>query len=130
MPALGSVASLPMARRIEDGTRCREADIGAGVATGSRMGMGHMIVFPRGEVKTWSDLTPGALFGVSIGGETHLAVKIQAADDEFNCGVLSGLPPHSVRATEVQSALLYFFPNSKIVPVGRRLQFSADSPRP
>ena len=23
-----------------------------------------MIVFPRGEVRTWSDLTPGALFGV------------------------------------------------------------------
>ena len=30
-----------------------------------------MIVFARGEVKTWRDLTPGALFGVSIEGETH-----------------------------------------------------------
>jgi hypothetical protein len=88
-----------------------------------------MIVFPRGEVKTWSDLTPGALFVVSIGGEAHLAVKIQASGDEFYCALLTGLPPHSVRAIEVQNSLLYFFPNSKIVPVGRRLQFSMDSPR-
>jgi hypothetical protein len=42
-----------------------------------------MIVFPRGEVKTSSDLTPGALFGVSIRGETHLAVKIQVAVINF-----------------------------------------------
>jgi hypothetical protein len=47
-----------------------------------------VIVFPRGEVKTWSDL-PGALFGVSIGGETHLAVKIQGSDNEFYCAVLT-----------------------------------------
>ena len=89
-----------------------------------------MIVFPRGEVKTWSDLTPGALFGVSIGGETHLAVKIQTAGDKFSCAVLTALPPHYVRAIEVQNSLLYVFPNSKIVPVGRRLQFSSDALRP
>ena len=51
--------------QLEDGTGRR--DIGAGVATGSKNRNGRMIVFPRGEVKTWSDLTPGALFGVSIG---------------------------------------------------------------
>ena len=85
-----------------------------------------MIVFPRGEVKTWSDLTPGALFGVSISGETHLGVKIQGSGDEFHCAVLTGLPPHCVREIVVQNSLLYFFPNSKIVPVGRRLQFSAE----
>jgi hypothetical protein len=89
-----------------------------------------MIVFPRGEVKMWSDLTPGALFGVSIRGETHLAVKIQGSSDEFHCAVLTGLPPHYVRENVVQNSLLYSFPNSKIVPVGRRLQFSADTPRP
>ena len=89
-----------------------------------------MIVFPRGEVKMWSDLTPGALFGVSIRGETHLAVKIQGSSDEFHCAVLTGLPPHYVRENVVQNSLLYSFPNSKIVPVGRRLQFSADSLRP
>jgi hypothetical protein len=81
-----------------------------------------MIVFPRGEVKAWSDLTPGALFGVSIRGETHLGVKIQASGNEFHCAVLTGLPPHYVRENVVQNSLLYFFPNSKIVPVGRRLQ--------
>ena len=85
-----------------------------------------MIVFPRGEVRTWSDLTPGALFGVSIADETHLAVKIQRAD-EFHCAVLTGLPPHCVPETVVQNSLLYFFPNSKIVPVGRRLLFSAQA---
>ncbi len=89
-----------------------------------------MIVFPRGEVRTWSDLTPGALFGVSIRGETHLAVKIQGSGGEYHCAVLTGLPPHYVRENVVQNSLLYFFPNSKIVPVGRRLQFSADGPRP
>ena len=52
-----------------------------------------MIVFPRGEVRTWSDLTPGALFGVSISGETHLGVKIQGRGGEFHCAVLTGLPP-------------------------------------
>jgi hypothetical protein len=36
-----------------------------------------MIAFPRGEEILWSDLTPRALFGVSIRSETHLAVKIQ-----------------------------------------------------
>ena len=80
-----------------------------------------MIVFPRGEVRTWSDLTPGALFGVSIRGETHLAVKIQGSGDEYHCAVLTGLPPHYVREIVVQNSLLYFFPNSKIVPVGRRI---------
>ena len=50
-----------------------------------------MIVFPRGEVKTWSDLTPGALFGVSISGETHLGVKIQASGSEFHCRCLDGI---------------------------------------
>ena len=89
-----------------------------------------MIIFPRGEVRTWSDLTPGALFGVSIRGETHLGVKIQDSGDEYHCAVLTGLPPHYVREIVVQNSLLYFFPNSKIVPVGRRLQFSADGPRP
>ena len=89
-----------------------------------------MIIFPRGEVRTWSDLTPGALFGVSIGGEAHLAVKIQCSGDEYHCAVLTGLPPHYVREIVVQNSLLYFFPNSKIVPVGRRLQFSPDGPRP
>ena len=89
-----------------------------------------MIVFPRGEIRTWSDLTPGALFGVSIKGETHLAVKIQASGDEFHCAVLTGLPPHYVRENVVRNSLLYFFPNSKIVPVGRRLQFSLDGSRP
>ena len=74
-----------------------------------------MIVFPRGEVKTWSDLTPGALFGVSIRGETHLGVKIQGGGDEFHCAVLTGLPPHYVRENVVQNSLLYFFPNSKVV---------------
>ena len=88
-----------------------------------------MIVFPRGEVKTWSDLTPGALFGVSISGETHLGVKIQGSGGEFHCAVLTGLPPHYVSENVVQNSLLYFFQNSKIVPVGRRLQFSADGPR-
>ncbi len=88
-----------------------------------------MIVFPRGEVKAWADLTPGALFGVSIRGETHLAVKIQDGD-EFRCAVLTGSPPHDVREDVVQNSLLYFFPNSKIAAVGRRLQFSADSPPP
>jgi hypothetical protein len=89
-----------------------------------------MIVFPRGEIRTWSDLTPGALFGVSVRGETHLAVKIQASGDEFLCAVLTGMPPHYVRENIVRNSLLYFFPNSKIVPVGRRLQFSPDGPRP
>ena len=89
-----------------------------------------MIVFPRGEVKTWRDLTTGALFGVSIRGETHLGVKIQGGGGEFHCAVLTGLPPHYVSENVVQSSLLYFFQNSKIVPVGRRLQFSADGPRP
>lgn len=89
-----------------------------------------MIVFPRGEVKTWGDLTPGALFCVSIRGESHLAVKIQIGGDEFHCAVLTGSPPHSVHESVVQNSLLYFFPNSKIVPVGTRLQFSADGPRP
>lgn len=89
-----------------------------------------MIVFPRGEVRTWSDLTPGALFGVSIRGETHLGVKIQGSRNEFHCAVLTGLPPHYVRENLVQNSLLYFFPNSKIVPVGRRLPFSPDGPRP
>jgi hypothetical protein len=89
-----------------------------------------MIVFSRGEVRTWSDLTPGALFGVSIKGETHLAVKIQGGADEFRCAVLTAVPPHCVRETVVQNSLLYFFPNSKIVPVGRRLLFSADVSRP
>jgi hypothetical protein len=89
-----------------------------------------MIVFPRGEVRTWSDLTPGALFGVSIRGETHLGVKIQGSRNEFLCAVLTGLPPHYVRENLVQNSLLYFFPNSKIVPVGRRLEFSPDGPRP
>ena len=88
-----------------------------------------MIVFPRGEVKTWSDLTPGALFGLSIRGETHLGVKIQGSGNKFHCAVLTGLPPHYVHENVVQNSLLYFFPNSKIVPVGRRLQFSMDSPR-
>jgi hypothetical protein len=78
----------------------------------------------------WSDLIPGALFCVSIRGETHLAVKIQRGRDEFDCGILTGLPPHCVRETVVQDSLLYFFPNSKIVPVGRRLLFSADDPQP
>ena len=49
-----------------------------------------MIVFPRGEVRTWSDLTPGALFGVSIRGETHLGVKIQGGGDEYHCALLRG----------------------------------------
>ena len=89
-----------------------------------------MIVFPRGEVKTWSDLTPGALFGVSIIGETHLAVKIQGSDCGFHCAVLTALPPHYVSENVVKNSLLYFFPNSKIVPVGRCLQFSADGSRP
>ena len=89
-----------------------------------------MIVFPRGEVKKWSDLTPGALFGVSIEGETQLAVKIQGSGDEFHCAVLTGLPPYYVRENVVQNSMLYFFPNSKMVPVGRRLQFSADGSRP
>jgi hypothetical protein len=89
-----------------------------------------MIVFPRGEVRTWNDLTSGALFCVSIRGETYLAVKIQAGSDEYHCAVLTGSPPHYVREIVVQNSLLYFFPNSKIVPVGRRLQFSDDSPRP
>ena len=88
-----------------------------------------MIVFPRGKVKTWSDLTPGALFGVSIRGETHLGVKIQGGGGGFHCAVLTGLPPHCVSENVVQNSLLYFFQNSKIVPVGRRLQFSADGPR-
>ena len=44
-----------------------------------------MIVFPRGEVKTWRDLTPGALFGLSISGETHLGVKIQGSGGGFHC---------------------------------------------
>jgi hypothetical protein len=35
-----------------------------------------------------------------------------------------------VRENIVRNSLLYFFPNSKIVPVGRRLQFSPDGPRP
>ena len=77
-----------------------------------------MIVFPRGEVRTCSDLTPGALFGVSIRGETHSAVKIQGSGDEYHRAVLTGLPPHYVREIVVQNSLLYFFPNSKIVPVG------------
>jgi hypothetical protein len=68
-----------------------------------------MIVFARGEVRTWSDLTPGALFGVSIRGETHLGVKIQGSRNEFHCAVLSGLPPHYVRENLVQNSLLYFF---------------------
>ena len=89
-----------------------------------------MIVFPRGEVKTWSDLTPGALFGVSIEGETHLGVKIQRGADEFRCAALTALPPHCVPETVVQNSPLYFFPNSKIVPVGRRLLFSAEGLRP
>ena len=80
-----------------------------------------MIVFPRGEVKTWGDLTPGALFGVSISGETHLGVKIQGGGGGFHCAVLTGLPPHCVSENVVQNSLLYFFQNSKIVPVGRRL---------
>ena len=63
-----------------------------------------MIVFPRGEVKTWSDLTPGALFGVSIRGETHLGVKIQGSGGEFHCAVLTGLPPHYVRENVVQNS--------------------------
>ena len=83
-----------------------------------------MIVFPRGEVRTWSDLTPGALFGVSIRGETHLGVKIQGSGDEYHCALLTGLPPHYVREIVVQNSLLYFFPNSKIVPVGRRLHLA------
>ena len=89
-----------------------------------------MIVFARGEVKTWSDLTPGALFGVAIKGETHLAVKIQGDADEFRCAILTGMPPHCVHETAVQNSLLYFFPNSKIVPVGRRLLFSVEALRP
>jgi hypothetical protein len=89
-----------------------------------------MIVWPRGEVKAWSDLTAGALFGVSIRGETHLGVKIQGSGNEFHCAVLTGSPPHYVRENVVQNSMLYFFPNSKIVPVGRRLQFSPDSPQP
>ena len=89
-----------------------------------------MIVFPRGEVKTWTDLTPGALFGVSISGETHLGVKIQGSGGGFLCAVLTGTPPHYVSESAVQNSLLYFFQNSKIAPVGRRLQFSADGPRP
>ena len=72
-----------------------------------------MIVFPRGEVKTWSDLTPGALFVVSIGGEAHLAVKIQASGDEFYCALLTGLPPHSVRAIEVQTRSSISFQTAK-----------------
>ena len=78
-----------------------------------------MIVFPRGEVKTWGDLTPGALFGVSIRGETHLGVKIQGSDGEFHCAVLTGMPPHYVSENVMQNSLLYFFQNSKIVPVAR-----------
>jgi hypothetical protein len=42
-----------------------------------------MIVYARGEVKTWSDLTPGALFGVAIERETHLAVKFRATLTTF-----------------------------------------------
>ena len=89
-----------------------------------------MIVFARGEVKTWSDLTPGALFGVAIERETHLAVKIQGHADDSRCAVLTGVPPHCVHETAVQNSLLYFFPNSKIVPVGRRLLFSVEGLRP
>ena len=69
-----------------------------------------MIVFPRGEVRTWSDLTPGALFGVSIRGETHLAVKIQCSGDEYHCAVLTGLPSHYVREIVVQNSSSYLFP--------------------
>jgi hypothetical protein len=72
-----------------------------------------MIVFPRGAVRTWSDLTPGALFGVSIRGETHLGVKIQGSRNEFHCAVLTGLPPHYVREMVVKNSLLYFFPTAK-----------------
>ena len=86
-----------------------------------------MIVFPRGEVKMWSDLTPGALFGVSIRGETHLAVKIQGSSDEFHCAVLTGLPPYYVRENVVQNSLLYSFPNSKIVPANSALNVQARS---
>ena len=88
-----------------------------------------MIVFSRGEVKAWSDLTPGALFGVSIEGETHLGVKIQRGA-EFRCAALTAVPPHCVHETVVQDSLLYFFANSKIVPVGRRLLFSSEGLRP
>ena len=66
-----------------------------------------MIVFPRGEVKTWSDLTPGALFGVSIGGDTHLAVKIQGSGGFYCC--LDGNAA-ALRARKRQKSLLYFFP--------------------
>jgi len=89
-----------------------------------------MIVFSRGEVRAWRDLTPGALFGVSIEGQTHLGVKIQRGADEFRCAALTAVPPHCVPETVVQNSLLYFFPNSKIVPVGRRLLFSAKGLRP
>jgi hypothetical protein len=82
-----------------------------------------MIVFPRGEVRTWSDLTPGALFGVSIRGETHLAVKIQGSGDEYHCAVLTGLPPHYVREIVVQNSLLYFFPNRTGIALGANLPF-------
>jgi hypothetical protein len=51
-----------------------------------------VIVFPRGEVKTWDDVTPGGLFGISIRGGTHLGVKIQGSGGPFHCAVLTGLP--------------------------------------
>ena len=72
-----------------------------------------MIVCSRGEVKTWSDLTPGALFGVSISGETHLGLKIQGSGGEFHCAVLTGLPPHCVSENVVQNSLLYFLPKQQ-----------------
>jgi len=63
-----------------------------------------VIVFPRGEVKTWRDLTPGALFGLSIGGETHLGVKIQGSGGGFHCAVLTGFPPRCVSENVVQNS--------------------------
>ena len=49
--------------------------------------------FPGAKLKTWRDLTPGALFGLSISGETHLGVKIQGSGGGFHCAVLTGFPP-------------------------------------